>query len=208
MSDIFGPIFDGSVLTRAVAVTLRDWFPTYIREIEIQRNYATGKIPPPRTYVERWRFDSYPDEQIPIVVVVCPGMSEPPTASGDGAVGGWWVLGVGIIAAANTEDNSERLAKIYGAAARTILEQKSYLDDSWEFSGINILDESYQDIPDIEQSRTMRAAQVISQVRVENVHNTMGGPAHPDPPNEEVQPGSQWPDVQSVFTDVQQIEEE
>jgi len=204
---IFGPIFDGSVLTRAVLNTLKAWYPTYIREIEIQRNYATGKIPSPRTYVERWKFDSYPDEQVPIVVAVCPGMAAPPTASGDGSVSGWWILGVGVIAAANTEENSERMAKIYGAAARVIMEQKSFLDDSWEFDGLNVMDESYVDIPDIEQSRTMRAAQVICQIHVANISNNLAGPAYPDPPDPDEQPGIGWPDVQTVFTDVQMKEE-
>src|SRR5262252_1941356 len=203
---IFQPIFDGSVLTRAVIATLKLWYPTYIHELEIQRGYPTKQIPPPRTYVERWRFDSYPDEQIPIVVVVSPGMAEAPDYAGDGAVGGWWALGVGVIAAANTEDNSERMAKIYGAAARAILEQKSFLDDSWEFNGINVMDESYEDVPDIEQARTMRAAQVICRVRVENMMNKWAGPAYPDPP-EEAQPGSNWPDVESVYVDVERLEE-
>jgi hypothetical protein len=204
---IFGPIFDGSVLTRAVLATLKSWFPTYLHEIELQRGYPVRKIPPPRTYVERWRFDSFPDEQIPIVVAVCPGMAQPPTASGDGVIGGWWALGVGVIAAANTEENSERLAKIYGAAARAILEQKSYLDDSWEFSGINVLNESYEDIPDTEQSRTMRAAQVICRVRVENIVTKGAGPASPDAPDPDTQPGSVWPDVQKVFVDIERMEE-
>jgi len=200
---IFAPIFDGSILTRAVLSTLRAWYPTYLKEIEIQRGYQTSQIPPPRTYVERWRFDTYPDEQIPIVVAVCPGMSEPPTTDAEGIMSGWWSIGVGIIAAANTEDNSERLAKIYGAAARAILSQKSFLDDTWEFDGTDIVDESYEDVPDMEQSRTMRAAQVISRVHVANITSKWAGPSHPDPPNVDTQPGSQWLDVESVFTTVQ-----
>jgi|SRR5262252_6640371 len=204
---IFGPIFDGSVLTRAAIATLRAWYPTYIRELEIQRNYKTKQIPPPRTYVERWRFDTYPDEVLPIVVVVCPGMSEPPNHAGDGVVSGWWSLGVGVIAAANTEENSERMAKVYGACARAILEQKGYLDDSWEFAGTYVMDENYVDVPDIEQSRTMRSAQIIARVRVENIVTKGAGPAYPDPPDPDTQPGTDWPDVQSVFTDVEQMEE-
>lgn len=202
--DIFGPIFDGSLLTRAALTTLKDWFPTYLREIEFQRGLELGKIPPPRTYVERWRFDSYPDDQIPIVVAVCPGMVSPPSVDGDGTMSGWWALGVGIIAAANTEDNSERLAKIYGAGARMILSQKSYLTDDWEFNGIDILDEDYRDVPDIEQARTMRSAQVVSRVQVLSIGNKYGGPAHPYEPDPIEQPGSQWPEVEEVFVDIYQ----
>jgi len=205
INSIFGPIFDGSLLTRSVLATLRAWFPVYIKEIEIQRGWTPGQIPSPRTYVERWKFDSYPDEQVPIVVAVCPGMASPPTAAGDGILGGWWALGIGVIAAANTEDNSERLAKVYGAAARAIIEQKSYLDDAWEYSGTQVVDESYTDIPDIEQSRTMRAAQIICQVRVENIMTKGAGPYNLDPPDPDTQPGDDWPEVLAVFIDINVI---
>jgi len=208
VDDIFGPIFDGSVLTRAALVTLRAWYPTYIREIEFQRGYPLGEIPPPRTFAERWRFDSFPDDQIPICVAVCPGMVEPPTRSGDGIFSGWWGLGVGIIAAANTSENSERLAKVYGAAGRLILSQKSYLDNSWEFNGCIVTDESYDDVPDIEQSRTMRSAFIIARVQVLNMWTEYGGPAYPTPPDPILQPGSQWPEVEQVFVDVERMEEQ
>lgn len=208
VEDIFGPVFDGSQLTRSVLATLKLWFPTYIRDIELKRGWEQGLIPPPRTYVERWTFDSYPDDKMPAVVVVCPGMAEAPKSDGDGTVNGWWALGVGIIAAASTEDNSERLAKVYGAAARLILSQKGWLDETAEYNGIDILDETYSDIPDIEQARTMRSAHVIARVQVLNMWNKFGGPAAPDPPDPINQPGSQWPDVEEVFTVIERIEEE
>ena len=204
---IFGPIFDGSLLTRAVMATLKTWYPTYIKEIEIQRGWPTGQIPAPKTYTERWAFDSYPDDKMPAVVVVCPGMAQPPRADGDGTVNGWWALGVGIIAAASTEDNSERLAKVYGAGARLILSQKGWLDESWEFNGCEVMDESYIDVPDMEQSRTMRSAQVIAHVQVLNMWNEWAGPAATSAPDPVGQPGSQWPEVQTVFTDIKRIEE-
>jgi len=204
--DVFGPIFDGSLLTRAVMATLKAWMPTYIQEIEYQRGWDRGEIPPPRTYAERWRFDSYPDDKIPAVIVVSPGMTEQPRKDGDGTVSGWWALGVGVIAAASTEDNSERLAKVYGAAVRSILSQKGWLDESWEFNGTEILDETYGEVPDIEQARTMRSAQVIARTQVMDMWNLRGGPASPADPD--TQPGSQWPEVESVFTTIQRLEEE
>jgi len=208
VTDIFGPIFDGSVLSRAVLSCLEAWYPTYIQEIEVQRGYPRGKIPHPKTYTERWQFDSYPDDKIPVVVAVCPGMAEPPEHTGDGVYGGWWALGVGIIAAASTEENSERLAKVYGAAARAILMQKSYISDDWEFAGVDLVDESYDDIPDMEQARTMRAVQIITRVRVENVVTIYGGPQYPIPPDPETQPGSDWPTADTVDVTIKRKEEE
>jgi hypothetical protein len=202
--DVFGPIFDGSVLTRAVLATLKMWFPTYIREIEFQRGYTVGDIQAPKTYAERWRFDSYPDDKMPAVIVVSPGMASPPVKDGDGTVNGWWALGIGIIAAASTEENSERLAKVYGAAARLIMSQKGWLDETWEFNGTQIIDETYIDVPDMEQSRTMRSAQIIAEVQVLNMWNLLDGPSAPTDP-----PGSQWLEVEEVFIDdIKRIEEE
>ena len=200
--DVFGPIFDGSLLTRAIIATLKLWMETYIREIEYQRGWTIGEIPLPKTYVERWAFDSYPDDKMPAVVVVSPGMTEHPRRDGDGMMNGWWAFGVGVIAAASTEDNSERLAKTYGAAARLILSQKGSLDESWYFNGTDILDETYTDLPDIEQARTMRSAHVIGRVQVLDMWNTNKGPLYPMEP-----PGTQGPEVEAVFTDIEQIEE-
>jgi hypothetical protein len=184
--------------------TLKMWFPTYIREIEYQRGWTVGDIPMPKTYAERWAFDSYPDDKMPAVIVVSPGMAQPPYRDGDGTISGWWALGVGIIAAASTEDNSERLAKTYGAAARLILSQKGFLDESWEFNGIEIVNESYDEIPDIEQARTMRSVHVIAQVQVLDMWNSDLGP-----PTPATIPGTEiGPEVEEVFTVVQQIEEE
>lgn len=187
--------------------TLRLWYPTYIQEIEHQRGWHRGDIPSPRTYTERWQFTSYPDDQIPLVVVVSPGMAEAPVRDGEGVYSGWWIIGVGIVAAAATEDNSERLAKVYGAAARGILTQKAYLDDSWEFSGCEVMDESYDEVPDMEQARTMRSVQIVCRMYVENMYNRYGGPQHPIPPDPDSQPGSQWPEVEEAFTEVIKVEE-
>jgi len=197
--DVFGPIFGGELLTRAVMATLKMWMETYIREIEYQRGWTVGLIPLPKTYAERWVFDSYPDDKMPAVIVVCPGMAMEPHRDGDGTISGWWMLGVGIIAAASTEDNSERLAKTYGAAARSILSQKGWLDESWEFNGTQILEETYTDVPDIEQARTMRSAQIIARTQVLDMWNTQKGPLVPMTP-----PGTMGPEVEEVFTEVRQ----
>jgi len=209
--DVYLSIFDGSLLTRAVMNTLRMWYPRYIREIEFQRgDLEIGRIPPPVTYAERWTFDSYPDDKMPAVIVVSPGMMDQPRRDGDGTVSGWWAIGVGVIAAAATEDNSERLAKIYGAAARSILSQKGWLDETWEFNGCEILAENYEDVPDIEQARTMRSAHIIGRVQVMNMWNTGGGPADPDDPSDPLaMPGSQWPLANEVTIDaINRMEEE
>jgi hypothetical protein len=202
---IFAPIFDGTVLTDAVKATLKKWMPTYLGEIEFQRHLAKGSIPTPKWYTERNEFTTFAEDQIPLVVVISPGVIEPPTHNGEGMYTGWWGLGVGVVAAANTETNSDRLAKIYGAAVRSILLQKPGLDASWDFNGIVYVDESYDDVPDPEQERTMRAARLVFRIAINNVVTKWAGPDEPDP---EDLPGSQWPTVETAEATVTREEEE
>lgn len=170
--------------------------PTYLAEIQRQRGDA-NPYPAPRTYVERNIFASFPDEALPLIVVISAGVIDTPVREGDGTISAWWSLGVGIVAAANTEANSERMAKIYGAAVRAILVQKPGLDGAWEYSGIELFDENYEDVPDVEQERTMRSAQLVFQVLVTNITSKFAGPAYPVEPDPG-QPGSAWPTVKTA----------
>ncbi len=201
MTDVFEPIFDGSVLTRSVIATLKNWMPTYIQEVEVQRGYTQGAIPVPRIYTERNEFTTFADDMIPMVIVISPGLAGEPHHDGEGRYSGWWGLGIGVIAAANTEENSERLAKIYGACVRAIMLQHQALDEVWEYSGVQYLDETFIDVPDPEQQRTMRSARVVMRVAVENITNKWAGPDAPIPATPG--PGDDWPTVETADAVVQ-----
>lgn len=203
MTTIFQPIFDASLLSKSVIVTLQKWFPTYLEELRIQRN-ETSALPEPRAYLTRNEFTSFPDESMPMVVAVSPGTVSEPMRDGDGRYSAWYGLGLGIVAAANTESNSDRVAKEYAAVARTILLQKQGLDGAWEYGGIEWADEGFDDLPDPAQERTMRASLLMFRVLVYNVSTKFAGPAHPVEPGPE-QPGSDWPTVESTEIEVEVI---
>jgi hypothetical protein len=206
-ADIFRPIFDASVLEDAVIATLRAWMPTYIQEIEFQRGWERGRIQAPRTYGSRNEFSTFPDEAMPIVVVVSPGLADAARPDGEGRYIGWWSLGVGIVARANDEENTNRIAKVYAACARAILLQKQGLDGSWAFGGVEWIDENFSDIPTAERERTIRSAQVIFRVWVDELVTRNAGPAHPAEPDPASQPGSDWPDVETADVTVNVVEE-
>lgn len=206
--DIFRPIFSADVLEEAVIATLRKWMPTYLQEIELQRGWERGRIQSPRTYGTRNEFSAFPDEVMPIVVVVSPGLVDSARPDGEGRYIGWWSLGVGVVARANDEENTNRLAKVYAAAVRAILLQKQGLDGSWAFGGVEWVDENFTEIPNTaERERTIRSAQVIFRVWVDELVTRNAGPAHPAEPDPSTQPGSDWPDVETADVRVNVVEE-
>jgi hypothetical protein len=203
---IFGPIFDGSILTDATIATLRKWMPTILRELQLTRGMDKA-IPLPRTYTSRNEFSNFADDQLPLVVVISPGLASEPRADGEGRYSGWWGLGVGVIASAAGEQNSDRMAKLYGAAVRKVLLNRQTLDDSWEFSGIEYVDEVYDDLPDPDQERSLRAARLVFRVEVQSISTRFAGPAFPTEPDPGTQPGSNWPTVDEADVTVNVVEE-
>src|SRR4051812_35803706 len=144
MTSIFGNILVGTQLEVAVMDTLRAWMPTLLQEIEIQLGRTRGEIPVPRYYTTRNEFTSYPEDQMPMCVVVSPGLLTPPTKDGEGIYSAWFQIAVGFAASAKDADASGFLAKIYGAAGRWILLNKGGLGGLG--AGTDWDDESYDDL--------------------------------------------------------------
>lgn len=199
---VFGPIFVGHDLEKATMETLAAWFPTYLREIELQMELPEGLIPPPRTYTTRNEFTSFPEDQMPICVVISPGLAGEPHKEGNGTFSGWFSLGVGVLASASTEEDTNFLSKVYGAAVRAIMLQKQGLGGICK--GIEWADESYNDLPDIDQTRSIRASQWIGLAYIDNIVNQFAGPLG-DPLPEE-QPGSNWPVISTGSISVKKKE--
>lgn len=194
---IYRTIFSADQLETQVATTLRLWLPQYIKEIEDQRGREVGLIPPPRTYTRRNEFQSFPDDQLPFCIVVSPGLVEPPVADGEGRYRGWWGVGVGVVAAASTEEDTNALVKIYGAAVRAVMLQQPDLGGS-ESQGVEWEDERYDDnLALTDQRRSVGAARVVFRVWVDDVVSRWNGPTTPDPGD--WPPGSVWGTVEHVI---------
>ncbi len=206
VTDIFGAIFSGDQLEDAVISTLRKWLPTYIREVELQRGLELGRIQKPRTYTSRNEFTTFPEDQLPICVVVSPGLAHPPTADGEGRYHAWYALGVAIVAAANTEDHTNKVAKMYGAAIRACLLQKPALEGDVSM-GVEWEDESYDDLPTSDKEKTLSAVQMVFRYLIDDITTRWTGPAYPFEPGDPfTNPGDEWPLV--LHTDVKVVMKE
>jgi hypothetical protein len=195
--DVFGSIKTGYQVEQAVMETLRDWMPTAIQELELQNGRELGLIQPPRYYA-RPRFDGFPKDWHPMIVVVSPGLAEAPLAEGDGRYRGWFVIGLGCTAIARDDSVASFLSKLYVAAARWVMLNQQTLRDANgvnRASGIEWMDETYDDSIVQDEDQSIRASYGIFQVLVEDLVTRQTGVT--------IQvPGDQWPTANLIEVDV------
>lgn len=199
---VFGPIIDANQVEEAVRTTLQIWFPTYLRELEIQRGLPAGALPDPRAYVISGDNDREPEDQLPAVVIVSPGLADSAYQEGDGSFRAPWSVGVGIFTSAKDRESTEKLIRLYCAAARAIMLHKQSLGGFAD--GTEWIDEDFDEI-EFDDTRTIGAGLVELVVTVANVVNRRGGPL--SPPDPVGQPGSNWPLVDEVIVDEEIMEE-
>lgn len=162
-----GNLFLASSLEEAATVHYQKWETTYLAEIERLRGLDAQAVPRVKSMSVKNELGKFPEEQLPALVVVSPGISEGSVrTNGDGEYDAAWDLGVAVISSGIDEESTNLLRGIYGAAIRGMflqhpeIEELGYVEE-W-------VDESYTDV-DIDVSRTKSVVQVIFRVRVESV---------------------------------------
>lgn len=203
LTDVYGVIKSGYEVEQAVMETLCLWMPTVICEKELQLGRPIGEIPPPRYYA-RPRFESFPTDWHPMVVVVCPGLWEQPLAEGDGVYRAWFTVGVGCTAIGRDDDVADFLSKLYVSCARWImLNQPGMRDENGNHraSGVEWMDETYDDAVVFEEDKAIKAAYGVFRVLVEDVIMRGTGPLV-TPPDPNTDPGTRWPTAQIVEVEV------
>lgn len=175
---VFKDILVASDIEEATILQLTNFLPTYIREIEKQKELPIGKIPYPKHYSNRNSFDIVPGESFPKVIVISPGLAGEPIAKGDGQYIAQWRLGVGVGFAATTEKEANMGCKVIGAAVRAIMVHKQSLGGIAQV--IRWVDEGYDDLPIPAQNQLYKAATLYFVVDCENVVTKWAGPDQPD----------------------------
>jgi hypothetical protein len=208
MTDIFGDIIIANQLEAAVIATLESWFPTYIREVELQSqsaqygdNIPTDALPLPRSFITTDKIQRENTDQLPAIVVVSPGLSphNRPQQEGDGTFRVPWAVSVGVFVSGQDRTSTKNLIRQYTGIARAIMLQKQSLGGFAD--GTTWLDESYDDAFAFVDQETIGAGSVVFEVWVAGVVNRFAGPAvyggtaTPDP---DTQPGEQWPPIDTV----------
>lgn len=202
MSSIFKNIITRQDVEIRVRDTIKTWIDSYLAEVERQNGLNVRQLPRPRSYTRRNEFERWPEDQIPAVIVISPGLTAPPVANGSGQFRGYWGVGVAVITEGQDTDNTRDLAGYYTAAIRALILQRPSLGGF--AMGVTWEDERYDDISDVEMGRTLASGQVVFQVEVEDIVSTKAGPVTPDtPPVTPPDDSPTWPVATVVTADVE-----
>lgn len=204
-SNLIGAIIDCDTVEKAMQATLADYLPTYLGELERLKGYTAGQIARPAGVITASEFAKWPEDQLPLIMVVSPGLEGSPVrSSGAGAYDAQWSVTVAAVVADVDELETRRLMSSYAAAIRAAVVQHKALRSSLHPNGFAQFaewrDESYSDIP-FGDTRALDSCRVVFTVGVENVVTQAAGPRLPLP-DPSVDPGP-WPPVTEVDVDVE-----
>src|SRR3954463_13420771 len=116
---VFGTVISDDVVELATVNTLRTWVSTYLSEVERQRDLDPGYYtrPPQGSITTRSDFDKWPEEQLPAIIVVAPGIPDDPVKqSGHGVYRASYDIGVVCVVSSNTREETRHYAQRLGAS--------------------------------------------------------------------------------------------
>jgi hypothetical protein len=188
---VYGPIVTGATVERAALDTLRTHARLYIAET--CRQEGRDPLPDPRGYIVASTFAKWPEDQLPVVVVISPGWAARPRRAGNGRVMVPWTLAAGVIVSA-TPDRTRENGQLYLAALRTLLAQEQSLGGL--AAGVDCIDEDYIPPFAFSRTRTLLALQATFVVTVPDAftYGAGAGRWQPPDPTDPTDPPN-WPTV-------------
>jgi len=197
VSTIFGDIKDASQTEDLVLDCLNDWLPVYLREFELQRAIAADSFPHPKSFLRVNELDKFPEDQLPVILTISPGLADEPVQEGDGGrLIMPWDISVAVEIMARERMETGRFCRQYTAVIMAILMQQS----GHYCGAVDLIDVRFDDLP-VEDERTIGVGVVQITAWVEDSLMRWAGPS--PPPDPDTQPGSQWPGVATTVVDVE-----
>src|SRR4029077_9878627 len=119
-SDYFGSIVVPRDIESAAAETVAHWMPFYLRELERQKGIPENSLPAIRSYRFSRDFGDaqWPEDQLPCIIFVTPGMVGLPRKDGSGSYRTTWALGVATVVSGRDEASTRQLTGLYTGAVR------------------------------------------------------------------------------------------
>lgn len=198
-----GPVLLVDEIEAAMTAHFRAWEETYLSEVERVKDESPRALPQIASFQTRNEFDKFPEDQLPALVVVSPGIVEGSIErEADGSYSALWDVGIAVVSSGQDERTTQSVRAMYGAAIRMAFLQHPDVGlgtvEKW-------IDESYKDIP-VDATRSVSVVQLIFQVRVEDILNASEGLREPlgDPYVEEYE----HPEVGDAQVEITKIGEE
>lgn len=183
IGDQFGPIVTKYQIEKAVLRTLKNWYPTYLAELERQLDFSKGFLIHPQNFTNRNSFDAQMGEKTPKIVVIAPGTEGQPTKNAS-SWSSTWRIGVGIAIGSKTEEDADRILAAYQGATRAILLHKvQTLADMGlpTVEAVRWLGESSDDLDDLTNQHVLyKAGTSLFSIDINTTVARYGGPVEPD----------------------------
>lgn len=193
----FGKIISAKAVEQAVAASLNIWISDYLGELERVEGYTPNAIQRPRGVITSSEFSKWPEDQIPVVVILNLGLAGKPERHADGKYDASWLVGIAAIVSDRDHSSTRDLGFTYLTAIRAAILQHKMLKSDLHPDGFANFsmwhDETYGDIA-FNESRTLGAGRCIFEIGVEDVMTEFAGPRVPyDDPTLEP---ADWPAAQ------------
>jgi len=219
MPRLLGPILATYAIERLAYGLIDQHIGLYLDEVTRQqallaRARAIDRVERPRSVTIREGAGRLPEEQLPAIVLVCPGTVGEPRRSGDGTYRATWALRV--LAAQQSSDAAlgRELAGIMAAAASALLVQTLPLADE-RIVGIRWTGESTRDLTvgertigdltvagvTLDDDRSRQYCARALELTVDGVMSDLGGP----PPTLEDPPIGEPPADAGDLADVETV---
>lgn len=182
----------------AVIAHLKFWLPSYLADVETAVGKRRGfyKRPPLSSYTVRSDFDKWPEEMLPAVIVVSPGIEDDPIKSGDRKIRAKHMIGVACVVSSTGQIETRRYAYRMGAAIRMLFADRPLMGGALngEIRGVDWLGTRNNELPDDEPDRSLWASRQLFAIEVANVFTKGDGPSEPYP-LPEYDPEGEGPEV-------------
>lgn len=215
---MFGPFVGAHHVEAAVLQMLWKWLPTYQHEISREAKLDPTHLQPIRAWRVTSEIARMPEDQLPTVMMVNRGVTEPPIKHGDSIYLAKWEMDIGVQVAAigaktKASPRALTLARMHLLAIRLALVQQR--DDDGIMGMTDWRGESPQTVLDSEDDRTTCVAATRFHITTDGAAQWGEGPIEPNwPPEPEEQPPPErpeWPVALTHELDIdidQQLQEE
>lgn len=182
---------------QAVLATLATWLDFYLYRVEEQNGLRAGTLPrppAPESLAGGVDFESWTEDLLPMVIVVCNPIGEPELNPSVG-YSQVFAVDIGTVAGGDDENAARQRAGLYAAAVVGVLLERGSLGG---FSArTRMVGSPRVSLPDPE-IRLLALGECSFHLQVDGVASDQTGPTSPTPPTDPSIPPQPWPPVTST----------
>lgn len=176
---VFGQIVSPSQLEGWVVALTNRWFTEYLAATERSLGLAPRHYAPLRNVLTANEFDYFPEDQLPLAIVMNAGLIDQPARRG-GHVDATYSVAVAIVVSSTRRTYVRAAMNDYAAAFKAMILQHRDLEQPNYVRGVDWLDERPAPLPDVDQ-RSIGAMQMFFSVELQAVVDLKGGPPFSEP---------------------------